>query len=235
MNRVTQVLLATGALAVVVIVGLGALSSEKFGQPRATPRPTPVPLVTFTTPDGWVVGQDDAILTLARGPVAGKATVARISVCRNAYEVAADGSLANGLKTDATAIAFGLARRDDLRNVLTPHAVTLAGMDGYYLDFTIRKASQFVGETDTWLARTDQASCPAVLDTSDADSNVDPATQVTVPVIVRLGIFALPDGDNLMVLIASEGIGTRAKGDKTDIDEATAIVDGFTFHTAARP
>jgi hypothetical protein len=232
---VTQVLLAFGALGVAVLVGFGALSTENFGQPRSTPRPTPIPLVSFTTPSGWVVGENDAVLTLARGPVAGKATVARITVCRNAYEVAADGALSNGLKTDATAIAFGLARRDDLRTVLTPHAVTLAGMDGYYLDFNISKPSRFVGETDTWLARTDQASCLAVLDTSDEESNVDPATQVTVPVIVRLGIFGLPDGDNLLVLIASEGIGTRAKPDKTDIDEATAIVDGFTFHTAPRP
>jgi hypothetical protein len=44
----------------------------------------------------------------------------------------------------------------------------------------------------------------------------------------------VPDGGNLMVLIASEAIGTRAKPDKSDVDEATDIVDGFTFHTAAR-
>jgi hypothetical protein len=232
MNRVTQVLLAVGALAVAAIVGVGALSRGNLEQARA-PKPTPVPLVTFrAAPDGWTVGQHDAVLTLARGPVEGKATVARISVCRNAYAVAADGKLTHGLDTDATAIAFDLARRDDLRNVLTPHAATLAGLDGYYLDIPIPTARKFVGETDTWLARADQASCAAVLDTSDADSGVDPATQVTVPVIVRLGIFALPDGDNLMVLIASEGIGTRSKPDKTDVDEATDIVDGFTFHTA---
>jgi hypothetical protein len=174
------------------------------------------------------------MLTLARGPVAGKATVARITVCRNAYAVAADGAMAHGLDTDATAIAFGMARRDDLRNVLKPHAGTLAGLDGYYLDITVARPSQFAGETDTWLARSDLASCVVVLDTSDADSGIDPATQVTVPVIVRLGIFPLPDGGNLMVLIASEGIGTRAKPDQTDIDEATDIVDSFTFHTQAR-
>ena len=234
MNRVTQVLVVIGAFGVVGIVGLGALSRERLEQARA-PEPTPVPLVTFgSAPEGWAVGADDALLTLARGPVAGTATVARITVCRNAYAVAADGALANGLDTDATTIAFGLARRDDLRRVLTPHAATLAGLDGYYLDITIPTASAFVGTTDTWLARADQASCVAVLDTSDDDSSVDPATQVTVPVIVRLGIFAVPDGGNLMVLIASEAIGTRAKPDKTDVDEATDIVDGFTFHTAAR-
>ena len=33
--------------------------------------------------------------------------------------------------------------------------------------------------------------------------------------------------------MASEGIGTRSKPDRADIDEATAIVSGFTFHTAA--
>jgi hypothetical protein len=234
MNRVTQVLVVTGAFAVVGIVGLGALSRGSLEQARA-PKPTPVPLVSFrAAPDGWAVGADDAVLTLARGPVAGRATVARITVCRNAYAVAADGAMAHGLDTDATAIAFGLAKRDDLRNVLKPHAVTLAGLDGYYLDITIARPSQFAGETDTWLARADLASCVVVLDTSDADSGVDPATQVTVPAIVRLGIFPLPDGGNLMVLIASEGIGTRAKPDKADIDEATDIVDSFTFHTAAR-
>jgi hypothetical protein len=233
MNRVTQVLIFIGAFAVVGIVGLGALSRGALEKARA-PKPTPVPLVTFpVAPEGWAVGQHDAVLTLARGPVAGKATVARITVCRNAYAVAADGALAHGLDTDATAIAFGLARRDDLRKVLKPHAAKLAGLNGYYLDITFTRASQFVGLTDTWLARADQANCVVVVDTSDAGSGVDPATEVTVPAIVRLGLFALPDGGNLMVLIASEGIGTRAKPDKTDIDEATEIVEGSTFHTAA--
>ncbi len=233
MNRVTQVLVVIGAFAVVGIVGLGALERGTLEKARA-PKPTPVPLVTFlAAPDGWAVSQHDAVLSLARGPVAGKATVARITVCRNAYAVAADGTLANALKTDATTIAFGLARRDDLRKVLKPRGAKLADLNGLYLDITITNASQFAGPTDTWLARADQASCVVVVDTSDAGSGVDPATEVTVPVILRLGIFPLPDGGNLMVLIASEGIGTRAKPDKTDIDEATEIVEGFTFHTAA--
>ncbi|MDP9270445.1 MAG: hypothetical protein M3P14_05655 [Chloroflexota bacterium] len=230
----TQVLLATGALAVAVIVGFGALSRGTLEKARA-PKPTPIPLVTFrAAPDGWAVGEHDAVLTLARGPVAGKATVARITVCRNAYAVAADGALAHGLDTDATDIAFSMARRDDLRKVIKPHAAKLAGLEGYYLDITIPAPRQSAAtETDTWLARADLASCVVVVDTSDADSGVDPATQVTVPAIVRLGIFALPAGGNLMVLIASEGIGTRTKPDQTDVDEATEIVDGFTFHTAA--
>ena len=233
MNRVTQVLVVIGAFGVVAIVGLGALSRERLEQARA-PEPTPVPLVTFgAAPEGWAVGADDALLTLARGPVVGTATVARITVCRNAYAVTADGALANGLNTDATAFAFGLAKRDDLRKVVQAHAVTLAGLDGYYLDITIAEPSQFAGESDTWLARADLARCMVVLDTSEADSGVDPATQVTVPVIIRLGIFPLPDGGNLMVLMASEAIGTMAKPDTTDIDEATAIVEGFTFNTAA--
>jgi hypothetical protein len=234
MNRVTQVLVVIGAFGVVGIVGLGALSRETLEKASA-PKPTPVPLVTFgSAPDGWAVGAHDAVLTLARGPVAGKATVARITVCRNAYAVDAAGALADALDTDATTIAFGLARRDDLRKVLKPHAAKLADLNGYYLDITITKASQFAGETDTWLAIADQANCAAVVDTSEAGSGVDPATEVTMPAIVRMGLFTLPDGGNLMVLIASEGIGTRAKPDKTDIDEATAIVDGFTFNTAAQ-
>jgi hypothetical protein len=234
MNKVTQVLVVVGAFAVVGIVGLGALSRGTLEKARA-PKPTPVPLVTFlAAPDGWAVGAHDAVLTLARGPVAGKATVARITVCRNAYGVAADGAFTHNLDTDATTIAFDLARRDDLRKVLKPRAATLAGLHGNYLDITITKPSQLAGETDTWLARADQANCVVVVDTSDEGSGVDPATEVTMPAIVRLGIFALPDGGNLMVLIASEGVGTRAKPDKTDIDEATAIVDGFTFNTAAQ-
>jgi hypothetical protein len=235
MNRITQVLLATGALGVAVIVGLGAVSRGTAEKARA-PQPTPVPLVTFrAAPDGWAVGQQDAVLTLARGPVAGRATVARITVCRNAYAVTADGALAHGLDTDATAIAFGLASRDDLRKVLKPHAATLASLQGYYLDITFLAARQTADatETDTWLLRADQGACVVVVDTSDDDSGVDPATEVTVPAILRLGIFALPDGGNLLVLMASEGIGTRSKPDQTDIDEATAIVNGFTFHTAA--
>jgi hypothetical protein len=233
MNRVTQLLVVIGAFGVVGIVGMGALSRGALERARA-PKPTPTPLVTYSAvPDGWAVGVHDAVLTLARGPVAGKATVARITVCRDAYGVTADGGLTHHLETDATVIAFDLARRGDLQNVLTPHAVTLAGLDGYYLDIAIPTASQFVSTTDTWLARAEFAACVAVLDTSDADSGIDPASEVTVPVIVRLGLFALPDGGNLMVLIASEAIGARAMPDKTDIEEATAIVDGFTFHTAA--
>lgn len=235
MNRMTQVLLATGALAVAVIVGLGALSRGTLEKTR-TPQPTPVPLVTFrTAPDGWEVGQQDAVLTLTRGPVAGKATVARITVCRNAHGVTADGSLAHGLATDATAIAFGLAGRDDLRKVIKAHAATLAGLDGYYLDITFPPPPQPADKTatDTWLLRADQGSCIVEVDTADEGSGVDPATEVTVPAIVRLGLFPLPDGGNLMVLIASEAIGTRAKPDQSDIDEATQILDGLTFHTAA--
>src|SRR4029077_3563882 len=173
-------------------------------------------------------------LTLARGPVPGRASVARITVCRNAYGVTANGALTHGLDTDATSISFGLATRDDLHRVLKAHKVTLAGLDGYYLHITIANALHFAGETDTWLARSDLASCAVVLDTSDEDSGIDPATQVTVPVIIRLGIFPLPDGGNLMVLIASEGIGSRATPDMADIDEATDIVKTFTFHTKAR-
>ena len=231
MNRVTQVLVVIGAFAVVGIVGLGALSREKLELARAKP----IPLVTFPAlPQGWGVGAHDEVLTLARGPVPGRATVARITVCRNAYGVAADGALTHGLDTDATAISFGLATRDDLHRVLKAHKVTLAGLDGYYVDITIAKALHFAGETDTWLARSDLASCAVVLDTSDEDSGIDPATQVTVPVIVRLGLFPLPDGGNLMVLIGSEGIGSRATPDMADIDEATDIVNTFTFHTKAR-
>ncbi len=232
MNRVTQVLVVLGALAVVGIVGLGALSRGALERARA-PKPTLVPLVTFrAAPDGWAVGQHDAVLTLARGPVAGRATVARITICRNAYAVLADGSLAHRLDADATAFAFGLAGRDDLGKIKAKTA-TLAGLNGYYLDIKILAEGRSAGETDTYLARADLEACVVVLDTSDAESGVDPATQVTVPVIVRLGIFALPDGGNLLVLIASEGIGTRGKPVKADITEATTIVDGFTFHTEA--
>ena len=234
MNRVTQVLLAAGALGVAVIVGFGAMSRGTLEAARA-PKPTPVPLVTFgAAPEGWAVGQHDAVLNLARGPVAGKATVARITVCRNAHAVTADGALAHGLATDATAIAFGLAGRDDLRKVLKARAATLAGLNGYFLDITFPPAPKVPDKTatDTWLLRADQGNCVVVVNSSDEGSGVDPATEVTVPSIVRLGLFPLPNGGNLMVLIASEGIGSRAKPDQTDIDEATAIVEGLTFHTA---
>lgn len=234
MNRTTQVLLAIGALGVAVIVGVGALSRGNLERARA-PRPTPVPLVTYrAAPDGWAVNQHDAVLSLTRGPVAGKATVARITVCRNAHAVTADGSLAHGLATDATAIAFGLAGRDDLRKVLKAQAASLGGLQGYYLDIKFPAAQSRGGaQTDTWLLRADQGNCIVVVDTSEDGSGVDPAIQVTVPAIVRLGLFPLPDGGNLMVLIASEGVGTGSKPDQTDIDEATGILDGLTFHTEA--
>ena len=234
MNRVIQVLVVIGAFGVVGIVGLGALSRQILIDAR-TPRPTQVPLVSFPSPgpDGWEVSRQDAILSMARGPVTGKATVARITVCRNAYAVSADGSLTDGLNTDAATIAFGLMRRADLGSVLTPHEATFAGLSGYYLDVAIRNANQFTGLTDLWLARADQANCAVVLDTSDADSGVDASVQVGVPGIARMGLFSDPGGGNVLVLIASEGIGARSKPDMTDIDEATAILDSFTLHSPA--
>jgi hypothetical protein len=235
MNKVTQVLVVIGAFAVVGIVVLGAFSREALERARA-PKPVPIPLVTFhSVPDGWTVGQHDAVLTLARGPIEGSATVARITICRDAYGVAADGAFTHHLETDATVITFDLAQRADLLNVIKPHAATVAGLSGIYLDITIPTEEEFLDptETDTWLLRAEQARCAVVVDTADADSGVDPAIQVTMPAIVRLGIFPLPDGGNLMVLIASEGIGTRAKPKKSDIEEATAILDGFTLHTEA--
>jgi hypothetical protein len=165
--------------------------------------------------------------------VAGAATVARITVCRNAYGVSADGSLTDGLKTDAATIAFALMRRADLGTVLTPHEATFAGLTGYYLDVAITSPSQFTSETDLWLVRADQANCAVVLDTSDAESNVDPSVQVGVPAIARLGLFSEPDGTNVMVLIASEGIGARSKPAMADVDEATGIADTFTLNTPA--
>lgn len=233
MNRVTQVLVVMGAFAVVGIVGLGGLSRQALVDARK-PKPTPIPIVTFPSPGpaGWAVIQQDAILSMARGPVTGTATVARITVCRNAYAVSADGSLTDGLKTDAANIAFGLMRRADLGTVLTPHEATFAGLSGYFLDVAIPNASQFAGESDLWLARAAQANCVVVLDTSDADSGVG-ALQVGVPGIVRLGLFAEPDGSNVMVMITSEGIGARSKPATADIDEATAILDTFTLHTPA--
>jgi hypothetical protein len=81
--------------------------------------------------------------------------------------------------------------------------------------------------------RADQANCAVVLDTSDAESNVDPSVQVGVPAIARLGLFSEPDGTNVMVLIASEGIGARSKPAMADVDEATGIADTFTLNTPA--
>lgn len=234
MNRVTQVLVVIGAFAVVGIVGLGALSRQTLIDRRA-PKPTQIPLVGLPSPgpSGWEVSQHDAILSMARGPVTGKATVARITVCRNGYAVSADGSITNGLNTDAATIAFALMRRTDLGTVLTPHEATFAGLSGYFLDVAIPSVSQFTGVTDLWLARADQANCAVVLDTSDADSGVGASIQVGVPGIVRLGLFSAEDGGNVMVMIASEGIGARSKPDMTDIDEATDILDTFTLQTPA--
>jgi hypothetical protein len=234
MNRVVQVLVVLGAFAVVGIDGLGAMSRQTLIDARK-PKPTPIPLVTLPSPgpDGWIVTNHDAVLSMARGPVAGAATVARITVCRNAYGVSADGSLTDGLKTDAATIAFALMRRADLGTVLTPHEATFAGLTGYYLDVAITSPSQFTSETDLWLVRADQANCAVVLDTSDAESNVDPSVQVGVPAIARLGLFSEPDGTNVMVLIASEGIGARSKPAMADVDEATGIADTFTLNTPA--
>jgi hypothetical protein len=233
LNRVTQVLVVMGAFAVVGIVGLGGLTRQALVDARK-PRPTPIPLVTFPSPGpvGWVVTQQDAVLSMARGPVTGTATVARITVCRDAYAVTGDGSLTDGLNTDASKIAFTLMRRADLGTVLTPHEASFAGLTGYFLDVAIPNPSQFSGTSDLWLARAAQANCVVVLDTSDADSSVGPL-QVGVPGIARLGIFAEPDGSNVMVLISSEGIGARSKPEMADVDEATSILDTFTLHTPA--
>jgi hypothetical protein len=232
MNRVTQFLLAAGALAVAVIVGVGAVSRGNAGHASATPRATPVPLVTFTAPVGWVVDENAAVLKLARGPTEGQPSVARIMVCRNAYAVTADGQLAHGLDTGAAKITFRLLKRADLRTVISPHEATLAGLNGHYLDFKIPASSQVGRDADTWVALTDQANCFVVFDTSIVAGEAEPGTEITVPTIARLGLFELPDGGNLMVLMASEGIGSRGVPDRSDIEEATGIVEGFSFHSA---
>jgi hypothetical protein len=231
---VVQVLVVLGTFAVGSIDGRGAMSRPTPCNARKS-TPTQNTLVTLPSPgpDGWIVTNHDAVLSMARGPVAGAATVARITVCRNAYGVSADGSLTDGLKTDAATIAFALMRRADLGTVLTPHEATFAGLTGYYLDVAITSPSQFTSETDLWLVRADQANCAVVLDTSDAESNVDPSVQVGVPAIARLGLFSEPDGTNVMVLIASEGIGARSKPAMADVDEATGIADTFTLNTPA--
>jgi hypothetical protein len=230
MNRVTQVLLAAGALGVAVIVGVGAVSRGNVGQPSATPRPTPQPLVTFSVPEGWVVEENGAVLTLARGPREGQPSVARIMVCRNAYAVTAEGDLAHGLDTGAAAITFRLLQRADLRNVISIREATLAGLNGHYLELTIPASSQVGREADTWLARTDQANCFVVLDTSVVEGEVEPGAEITVPTIAQLGIFELPEGGNLMVIMSSEGIGNRGKPNRMDIKEATRIVESLSFH-----
>lgn len=231
MNRLVQVLVVIGSFAVVGIVVLGAFQVEKLEAARR-PKLAPVPLVALPSPgpDGWTVTLHDAVLSMVRGPIGGHATVARITICQDAYAVSADGSLTNGLKTDAATIAFGLMRRADLGAVLEPHEATFAGLSGYFLDVSIPNVSQFAGESDLWLARAAQANCVVVMDTSDADSGVG-AAQVGVPGIVRLGLFSKPEGTNIMVLIASEGIGARSKPDATDINEATDLLSTFSLNT----
>jgi hypothetical protein len=233
MNKVTQVIVVLMAFGVVAIVGLGGLSRQALINARK-PKPTLIPIIAVPSPGpaGWVVTQQDAVFSMARGPVTGTATVARITVCRDAYAVSGDGSLTDGLNTDAAKIAFTLMRRADLGTVLTPHEATFDGLSGYYLDVAIPDASQFSGETDLWLARAEQASCVVVMDTSDADSSVG-SLQIGVPGIARFGIFAEPDGSNVMVLISSEGIGARSKPNTADIDEGTAVADTLTLQTPA--
>jgi hypothetical protein len=230
-NKVTQVLLATGALGVAAIVGLGAVSSGNLARARQSPRPTLPPLqpVIFTTPDGWLVGESDAVVALSRPPTQSSHSVATITVCRSAYAVDAAGDLTNGLKKDAAKIVFYLLQRADLRGVVKPQEATLDGLPGHYLDFTIPADSPLGRDVDTWVARTAQAPCLAVFDTTDEGENPAPAgLMIGVPTITRLGLFGTPDGGNLMVLMTSQGIGTNGKPDKADIEEATAIVEGFT-------
>ena len=234
MNRVTQFGLVAGALGVAAIVGIGALSRGNAGQPGQTPRPTalaPAPPVTFTTPAGWIVGENDGVVTLGRAPTQSNHSVATITVCRNAYAVEANGQLAHGLETGAASIAFSLAQRADLRTVLSPREATVGGMNGFYLDFTIPSLSPIGRDADTWVARSDLAPCLVLFDTSAKETaEVEPGIQITVPTIVRLGLFDVPEGGNVMVLIASQGIGSRGAPDKADIQEATEIVAGFSFH-----
>jgi hypothetical protein len=227
MNRLTQVFFALGALGVAAIVGFGAMSGGTAARAKPTPRPTPPPLVALKEPDGWTVLEDDAVLRLVRGPTSGQPTVARITVCRNAYGINADGTLTNGLDTDATAIAFALARRPDLSGVVTPHAAKLGDLQGTYLDFKIPASPDFGADADIELVRAELANCAVGFDTSDTEGDLAPDIQIGVPNITRFGIFSTPDGSNVMVLIASEGIGIRGMPTQADIDEASDIVAGF--------
>jgi hypothetical protein len=233
-NRVTQLAMVAGAFAVAAIVGIGALSRAE--QPRPTPRPvagTASAPVTFTTPAGWFVVEHDGVVTLGRAPTQSNHSIATITVCQDAYAVRADGSLANDLKTGATTIAFSLAQRADLRTVIKARRAAVGGYSGYYLDFTITPSSDVGNDRDTWVLRSQLATCLVMFDTAEKKSEEVPAgIQVTVPTITRLGLFDVPGGGNVLVLMTSQGIGSRGLPDKADIEEATGIVEGFTFHLA---
>jgi hypothetical protein len=202
------------------------------GQARQSPRPSFPPLqpVTFTTPDGWLVSESDAVVALGRAPTKSTHSVATITVCRDAYAVDAAGDLTNGLKPDAAKITFHLLQRADLRTVIKPQEATLDGLPGHYLDFTIPADSPVGRDADTWVARTGQAPCLVVFDTSGEGENAaSGGLMIGVPTFTRLGLFATPDGGNLMVLMTSQGIGSYGTPDKADIEEATEIVAGFKY------
>ena len=225
--------IAAAAAIVIALVGVSLLIPRNVGNPTESATPTAIPdgptaaatilpahfgpldpgtyLVTdidpsftFTVPAGWGMGtafRDGVTLS----PLALETTGAGILVCRDTAAVDAANNVVVGIGTDASSIVSHVAERTDLRNQTEPQADTIGGLDGWYVDFDgpERPDPDTVGDVTV----------------------VGPACGINAydQQVTRLGVFDIPGGGNVLIVIYSP------PGDRSVIDVGTSIVETFVF------
>lgn len=233
MNKFVAIGLGAAAVVVALLIGAQRVGQPTVvGPPTEAPSPTSAPSVapsgavqpagfglldagtysvtaveppfTFTVPDGWSYGRGLSV-GIQIVPAALEASGALILVCNNTAAVDAANNEVPGVETDAESIVAHVAGRSDLRNMGEPQSAAIGGIDGWFVDFDgpERPAPETPGDV-------------AVVGPLCGINAYD--QQVT-----RLGVFDVPGGDNVLIVIASP------PGDRSVIDAGTSIVETFVF------
>jgi hypothetical protein len=220
--------LVAAVVVIAAIIGFRLISNANVGSDEPTPTSGPShvsgvpyaevgpltagsyaahfePPLTFTVPPGWSTGLSSARLELHPTAFenAGDSRQA-ILVCRRTQAVDAGGNVVTGVGTDSASLTAYVAGRTDLRDVTTPEAINIGGLDGWWLDF---------------LGPDEQTHSTSVSVVGPGDCGLDAwPLQLT-----RLGVFDAPDGGNLLIVIYTP------TGDQGFLDVGTPIVQSFVF------
>jgi hypothetical protein len=232
MNNTARIALAAAAVVVVGFVGYQMIWGANVGNPDPSPSPSasapaesqaadvqpahlgPLdagtylsafdPALTFTVPAGWTM-TDNGSASVSLQPSA--AATGYLVVCRDTQAVDQANVVVSGIGTDAASVTRYVAERPDLREATAPLAVNIGGLDGFYVDFT-------------------------------GPERLDPDTPGDVAVLggpgtcgiqaypeqyTRLGVFDLPDGGNVLIVVYS------FQGDQAIVEAGTPIIEDFVF------
>lgn len=233
MSNTVRYALAAAAVVAVALIGYQLLIAPNVGGPNPSPSPSAGPTSTsgptggaseaqigqleagtylapfdppfqFTVPAGWQRSSAEPGWFVLQ-PVALADTGAWIMVCRDTHAVDAANNVVADVGSDAASITTYVAGRTDLRNATGTSALNLGGLDGHWLDF-------------------DGPPVPPGEDIGDvAVVGPDCGTNAYDLQFTRLGVFDMPGGGNVLVVIASP------LGDHGVIEVGTPIVESFVF------